>query len=83
MKRAMAEIDQVGQIIGATNLGAKGMILQNLADAFQACQAVTNAVDKRSFSFRRKFNMLTPEELASLSAPAAPPGEGGESASEG
>jgi hypothetical protein len=75
-------INEVGQTIGTTNLGAKALLLATLARAYEAVNNVLETVDKRELSFKKRYHLLTPEEEAALSQPVTAPGEAAESPGE-
>jgi hypothetical protein len=64
------KVDQVGQVIGGTQLQAKSLILTNLAEVFQVMQELIENAERRARVYRRAHNLLTPEDLAADEAAA-------------
>ena len=78
LRAAYAKVDQVGQTIGMTNLQAKAMLLGHLAEVAQVLGDVVDTVERRQYRFRKRYHLLTPEEIAAAEQPASAPALGGD-----
>src|SRR5271163_3661289 len=79
LRAAFARVDQIGQVLGTTNLQAKPMLLGELGAVAQAILLVLEGVDRRGLSFRKRYHLLTPEDRAVLAQNAdaqTPEGDG-------
>jgi hypothetical protein len=70
LRSACLKVDQVGQVIGGTQLQAKSLILTNLAEVYQVMQGLIENMERRALAYRRAHNLLTPEDLAADEAAA-------------
>jgi hypothetical protein len=72
LKKALAKVDLVGQLVGSTKIAAAPLILQNLGEVYQAILTPLERVERRLFEARRRRGKLTPEELTELASRTLP-----------
>jgi len=75
LRAAYARIDQIGQVLGTTNLQAKPLLLGELSAVAQAIAMILDVVDRRAFNFRQRYHLLTDEDRAYLASQAKPPSD--------